>query len=555
MSYIVKWFIQNHEQFNDINNLNPIFEIDTAKYSGHIDSDFTKRCIDQIINNGNGNSLQLYPQGNFIKSESSLDYYTFENSAHALKESLDYRVDGYIPYNNPFSFTSIYKFKVKYDSSYDFDGDNSPINLLRIHGTSSLITESEKDLIGIKEIYLLYYPSRFIININAYLYDENNPYSNTYVSNSYDISNSNTPNSINDVPLTVTVETFTSGLPLSFRISIKNSITTAQLASTIVFDKCKLKVAEFPQTFTIGAQTNYNYFENTSHNANYLQSLGYIKPYSSSDSISPVILNMSYHSYYSGRWEGNYTNNPTEFRRRTSNSGATIESPFINDPSVIEQKEEEYRKLHSFITEIDDIETNINILEEQREWITPTDISVDLEVKVDELNEDLLDIEINVSIDFDQDLFNISLDIKEDLNQDLISINLDAAKDINKDLFPIDISIREDISKDLLNPITLDIGKDIIPVDINIYLTTSNPFRSLEEVEDYINKTYLGNKQAADDFQLLMKVTDYSYWPVEFSIDNNYHIHIKPDPIYLGVPLYASTNKQFLYGKYVLNDD
>ena len=94
------------------------------------------------------------------------------------------------------------------------------------------------------------------------------------------------------------------------------------------------------------------------------------------------------------------------------------------------------------------------------------------------------------------------------------------------------------------------------PVDIlEISVTTIHPFRSLEEVEDYINKTYLGDQQSVDDVQLLMKVTEYSYWPVKFSIDNNYHIHIKPDPIYLRVPLYVSTNKQFLYGKYILNDD
>jgi len=74
--------------------------------------------------------------------------------------------------------------------------------------------------------------------------------------------------------------------------------------------------------------------------------------------------------------------------------------------------------------------------------------------------------------------------------------------------------------------------------------------KPLEEVENYINKTYLGTQQAAEDFQLLMKVTETSYWPVEFTIDNKYHIHIKPDPIYIGAKLYVCTNKQFLYHKY-----
>jgi hypothetical protein len=48
------------------------------------------------------------------------------------------------------------------------------------------------------------------------------------------------------------------------------------------------------------------------------------------------------------------------------------------------------------------------------------------------------------------------------------------------------------------------------------------------------------------------EVTETSYWPVEFTIDNNYHIHIKPDPIYIGAALYACTNKQFLYHKYAI---
>ena len=183
-------------------------------------------------------------------------------------------------------------------------------------------------------------------------------------------------------------------------------------------------------------------------------------------------------------------------------------------------------------------------------------IYINLEVgDKSDISEDLFPINIDTAKDIDPVDIPLSIDIREDISEDLFPINIDTAKDITPVDIPLSIDIREDISKDLLNPITLDIGKDITPVDMNIYLTTSNPFKSLEEVEDYINKTYLGNKQAADDFQLLMKVTDTSYWPVEFSIDNNYHIHIKPDPIYLGVPLYASTNKQFLYGKYVLNDD
>ena len=106
---------------------------------------------------------------------------------------------------------------------------------------------------------------------------------------------------------------------------------------------------------------------------------------------------------------------------------------------------------------------------------------------------------------------------------------------------------------DLLNPISLSIpdkfNKDILPISLDV---ENDYFKSLKQVEDYINKTYLGSQQAADDFQLLMKVTDTSYWPVEFCIDNNYHIHIKPDPIYLGVELYVCTNKQFLYQQYKL---
>ena len=159
--------------------------------------------------------------------------------------------------------------------------------------------------------------------------------------------------------------------------------------------------------------------------------------------------------------------------------------------------------------------------------------------------------------DFNKDIpTDITVVTEKEATPTDIPISIDVANLITDPIdIPTSISIRGDLYQDIL-PISIDIGQDIIPVDpFEITLNVVNPFKSLEEVENYINKTYLGNKQAADDFQLLMKVTDTSYWPVEFSIDNNYHIHIKPDPIYLGVPLYASTNKQFLYGKYVLNDD
>ncbi len=110
---------------------------------------------------------------------------------------------------------------------------------------------------------------------------------------------------------------------------------------------------------------------------------------------------------------------------------------------------------------------------------------------------------------------------------------------------------KEDIEQDILNPITISIPQQIIPVDpFNISITTTSNLKPLAEVEDYINKTYLGTQQAAEDFQLLMKVTKTSYWPVEYTIDTDYHIHIKPDPMYIGVELYACTNKQFLYCKY-----
>lgn len=132
-----------------------------------------------------------------------------------------------------------------------------------------------------------------------------------------------------------------------------------------------------------------------------------------------------------------------------------------------------------------------------------------------------------------------------------IESNIDTYVDI---LNPITIQVKEDISKDLLNPIDITIPKAFTPVDpFNISITTTSNLKLLEEIEDYINKRYLGTQQAAEDFQLLMKVTETSYWPVEFTIDNNYHIHIKPDPIYIGATLYACTNKQFLYHKYAIS--
>jgi hypothetical protein len=119
---------------------------------------------------------------------------------------------------------------------------------------------------------------------------------------------------------------------------------------------------------------------------------------------------------------------------------------------------------------------------------------------------------------------------------------------------PIDIPISINVAKDIyLEPffISIDAAQDITPVDpFDITVDIINPFKMIEEVEEYINKTYLGSQQAADDFQLLFRVTDTSYWPVEYTIDTDYHIHIKPDPMYIGVELYACTNKQFLYCKY-----
>lgn len=173
-------------------------------------------------------------------------------------------------------------------------------------------------------------------------------------------------------------------------------------------------------------------------------------------------------------------------------------------------------------------------------------------------------------IQFDQNLFSIDIDaaqditpvdivpvtisVKEDIEQDILNpISVDAAKDIDPVDIPSSIDVSEDLVQDLLNPIEVTIGKDITPVDpFEITVEATNPFKPIEEIEEYINKTYLGTQQAAEDFQLLYKVTEYSYWPVDFSIDNNYHIHIKKSEVYLGATLYACTNKQFLYGKYVI---
>ena len=138
------------------------------------------------------------------------------------------------------------------------------------------------------------------------------------------------------------------------------------------------------------------------------------------------------------------------------------------------------------------------------------------------------------------DILNpVTIQVKEDLAQDILN--------------PVTISIPTKESFDLLNPVTISISQPITPIDpFEITVTTISPFKPIEEVEDFINKRYLGTQQAAEDFQLLMKVTETSYWPVEFTIDNNYHIHIKPDPIYIGASLYACTNKQFLYHKYAI---
>ena len=138
--------------------------------------------------------------------------------------------------------------------------------------------------------------------------------------------------------------------------------------------------------------------------------------------------------------------------------------------------------------------------------------------------------------------------------KDLINnISISVPNSIFKDI-PISIQIKKDLAQDILNPIEVTIGKYITPVDpFNITITTTSKLKPLKEIEDDINKRYLGTQQAAEDFQLLMKVTETSYWPVEFTIDNNYHIHIKPDPIYIGATLYACTNKQFLYHKYAIS--
>lgn len=149
--------------------------------------------------------------------------------------------------------------------------------------------------------------------------------------------------------------------------------------------------------------------------------------------------------------------------------------------------------------------------------------------------------EIESNINTYADLLNpITISVKEDISKDFLN--------------PISINVKEDIDKDLLNPIDITIPETLTPVDpFNISITTTSHLKPLEEVEDFINKKYLGTQQAAEDFQLLMKVTETSYWPVEFTIDNNYHIHIKPDPIYIGAALYACTNKQFLYHKYAIS--
>ena len=169
------------------------------------------------------------------------------------------------------------------------------------------------------------------------------------------------------------------------------------------------------------------------------------------------------------------------------------------------------------------------------------------------VEEDLIPISIDAAKDIDPVDIPSSISVSEDISEDIIPISIDAAKDISPVDIPTTIDIKEDIVKDLLNPIEVTIGKDITPVDpFEITVEATNPFKPIEEIEEYINKTYLGTQQAAEDFQLLYKVTEYSYWPVDFSIDNNYHIHIKKSEVYLGATLYACTNKQFLYGKYVI---
>ena len=189
-------------------------------------------------------------------------------------------------------------------------------------------------------------------------------------------------------------------------------------------------------------------------------------------------------------------------------------------------------------------------LEMVKEFSVSIEVNNNISIEKDIINP----ITVSVPQEFPSiDLLNpIEIQIKEDVEKDLFPVTIDAAKDINPvDIDPVTISVKEDIEQDILNPITIDAALDITPVDpFEISITALDWLKSIAEIEDYINKTYLGSQQAADDFQLLFRVTDTSYWPVEYTIDTDYHIHIKPDPMYIGVELYACTNKQFLYCKY-----
>lgn len=73
----------------------------------------------------------------------------------------------------------------------------------------------------------------------------------------------------------------------------------------------------------------------------------------------------------------------------------------------------------------------------------------------------------------------------------------------------------------------------------------------LTRIENAINNKF--NSTEIHEIQLFAHITDYSYYPIKFSIDENDHIKIKKDTDYLSVSLHIGSKYQFLHHQFSIS--
>ena len=89
------------------------------------------------------------------------------------------------------------------------------------------------------------------------------------------------------------------------------------------------------------------------------------------------------------------------------------------------------------------------------------------------------------------------------------------------------------------------------------YLTRKELCRSdATDLENEINDFLVGNTEYdLDQIEIFAKVTDYSYYPIGFSIDSESHIRLDNHENLNDIDVFIGSNRQFLYRQYIIPEN